>query len=194
MTSTEQSAPCVYFTRPGRVNTRRTLEVAAARAGELDIQDILVASHSGETGLAALELFAGRNLVVVSHSTGFVRPDLQQMESETRKRLEEGGARVLTCQHAFGGVNRAVRRKLDTYQLDEIIAFTLRLFGQGTKVAVEMALMAADAGLVRTDRPCIGVGGTGRGADTALLLRPAHAQDFFDVKICEILAKPRLME
>jgi len=106
--------------------------------------------------------------------------------------LEAAGARVLTCQHALGGVNRAVRRKLETYQLDEIIAFTLRMFGQGTKVAVEMALMAADAGLVSTASPCLAVGGTGQGADTAVVLKPAHAQDFFDLKIMEILAKPRL--
>ena len=88
------------------------------------------------------------------------------------------------------GVNRAVRKKLATYQLDEIIAFTLRLFGQGTKVAVEIALMAADAGLISTSENCVSVGGTGEGADTALLLKPAHAQDFFELRILEYLAKP----
>jgi hypothetical protein len=59
-------------------------------------------------------------------------------------------------------------------------------------VAVEVALMAADAGLVSTEEPCLSIGGTGRGADTALLLRPTPAQTFFDLKIMEILAKPRL--
>lgn len=194
MTQAERSVPCVYFDKPGRHNTLRTLEVAAARAGDLAIQDILVASATGETGLAAVPHFSGRNLVIVSHSTGFVEPDLQQLTSETRGRLETAGARVLTCQHAFGGVNRAVRRKLNTYQLDEIVAFTLRMFGQGTKVAVEMALMASDAGLVSTRKPCLAIGGTGRGADTAVLLKPAHAQDFFDLRILEFLAKPRLSD
>jgi hypothetical protein len=89
-------------------------------------------------------------------------------------------------------VGRAVRKKLGTYELEEIIAYTLRVFGEGTKVAVEIALMAADAGLVSTQEPCISVGGTSRGADTAILLRPAHAQNFFDLRVMEILAKPRL--
>jgi hypothetical protein len=52
--------------------------------------------------------------------------------------------------------------------------------------------MAADAGLVRTDELAIAVAGTSRGADTALVLRPANAQTFFDMRIMEILCKPRL--
>ena len=52
--------------------------------------------------------------------------------------------------------------------------------------------MAADAGLVRAGEPCIAIAGTGRGADTAVVLIPANAQDFFDLKIMEILAKPRV--
>ena len=82
------------------------------------------------------------------------------------------GARILTCQHAFGGVGRAVRKKLGTYQTEEIMAFTLRTFCEGIKVAAEMCLMAADAGLVRTDSPLVAIAGTGRGADTAAILKP----------------------
>jgi hypothetical protein len=73
------------------------------------------------------------------------------------------------------------------------VAYTLRIFGEGIKVAVEIALMASDAGLVSTREPCISIGGTERGVDTAILLRPAHAQNFFDIKVIEVLAKPRLI-
>jgi hypothetical protein len=52
--------------------------------------------------------------------------------------------------------------------------------------------MAADAGFISTKESCIAVGGTARGVDTAILLRPENAQTFFDLKIMEILAKPRL--
>ena len=93
----------------------------------------------------SLDYFPASHLVVVSHSTGFVKPDFQQMSLEIREKLESSGACVLTCQHALGGVNRAVRKKLDTYQLDEIVAYTLSLFGQGTKVAVDIVLMEADS-------------------------------------------------
>jgi hypothetical protein len=117
---------------------------------------------------------------------------VQELMPEYRATIEAGGGKILTCQHAFGGVNRAVRKKMGTYLTDEIIAYTLRTFGQGTKVCLEIALMAADAGLVPVGEPCLAVGGTGRGADTALVLIPANAQTFFDLEVMEILAKPRL--
>lgn len=188
--SSEISVSCVYFRKPGRENTRRTLEIAARRADELNIRNVVVATTSGETGLMATHLFPSKNLVIVTHSTGFLKPDHQELLPELRKKIEEAGAKILTCQHAFGGVGRAVRKKLGTYELEEIVAYTLRIFGEGTKVAVELALMASDAGLIPASEPCIAVGGTARGVDTAILLRPANAQTFFDARIMEILAKP----
>lgn len=184
--------PCLYVRAGDPEATRPTLERAARRAAELDVRSVVVASTSGRTGLEAAPLFKGRNLVVVTHSTGFSGPDIQELRPEIREKLVAAGARVLTCQHAFGGVGRAVRKKWGTYELEEILAMTLRVFGQGVKVAVEIALMAADAGLVSTREPCLSLGGTGAGADTALLLRPANAQTFFDLKVMEILVKPRL--
>jgi hypothetical protein len=181
----------IYFDQPGKANTHRTLEIAKQRADELSIHTILVATTTGTTGVEAARLFQGYDVVVVTHSTGFGEPNVQELTEENRAAIEAAGGKVLTCQHAFGGVNRAVRKKLGTYLTDEIIAFTLRTFGQGMKVCAEIALMAADAGLARTDQPCIAVAGTGRGADTAVVLVPANAQAFFDLKIMEILAKPR---
>lgn len=183
---------CFCFKEEGQGNTRMTLEIAAKRVDELNVKNILVASTSGTTGLMAARLFASKNLVVVTHSTGFVRPNHQQLHPELRQKIKETGAKILTCQHALGGVGRAVRKKLGTYELEEIIAFTLRIFGEGTKVAIEIALMAADAGLISTDDPCISIAGTDQGADTAILLLPANAQDFFDLRILEILARPQL--
>ncbi len=187
------SVPCVYHGNPGEENTRRTLEIAAQRAKERGIKNVIVASTSGETGLLAARIISSAKVVVVTHSAGFLKPDHQQIRPDSKKQIEEEGAKILTCQHALGGVGRAVRKKLDTYELEEIIAYTLRIFGEGTKVAIEIALMAADAGLVSTQEPCISIGGTSRGADTAILLQPAHAQNFFDMKILEIFAKPRLI-
>lgn len=190
--SSELSVPCIYFKSTGGKNTERTLEIAASRAEELGIRNAVVASSSGRTGLMAAELFNVKNLVVVTHSTGFMEPDHQELQPEYRTQLEKAGVKLLTCQHALGGVGRAVRKKLGTYELEEIIAYTLRIFGEGTKVAIEIALMAADAGLISTKEPCIAVGGTSRGADTAILLHPANVQTFFDLRVIEFLAKPRL--
>ena len=187
---TELASRTVYFGQPGRDNTERTLELVGSRAKELGLRTMLVASTSGETGARAAQIFEGCQVIVVTHSTGFREPDLQELTDENRKAIEAAGAHILTCQHALGGVNRAVRKKLGTYELDEIIAFTLRIFGQGIKVVAEMALMAADAGLVRTDTPVMAIAGSGRGADTAAVVIPTNAQTFFDLKIPEIVCRP----
>lgn len=185
----------LYFDTPGPQNTEKTLEFALIRAESLHIKDIIVASTRGKTGILATETFyKGYNLIVVTHSTGFREPNLQELSPEWKAEIENKGGKVLTCQHAFGGVNRAIRKKLGTYELDEIIAYTFRTFGEGMKVAVEITLMAADAGLIRTDREAIAIAGTGKGADTALVVKPSNAQTFFDLEIREILCKPRVLK
>jgi hypothetical protein len=190
--SSETQAVATYFEKPDKENTQRTFELAKRRAEELGVKTILVASTRGETGVKACEVFQGYDVVVVTHSTGFKEPDFQELTDENRAAIEAAGGKILTCQHAFGGVGRAVRKQLGTYELEELIAYTLRLFGEGMKVAVEICLMAADAGLVRTDEPVIAIAGTGKGADTAVVLKPANAQAFFDLRVLEILCKPRL--
>jgi hypothetical protein len=62
--------------------------------------------------------------------------------------------------------------------------------GEGTKVCVEITLMAADAGLIPADKDVVAVAGTGKGADTALRIKPANATRFFDLRIREVIAKP----
>ena len=74
--------------------------------------------------------------------------------------------------------------------IGDIVANTLRIFGQGTKVACEITLMATDSGLVGTDEDIIAIAGTGKGADTAVVLSPVNSHNFFDLKIKEILCKP----
>jgi len=181
----------VYFLEPGSANTEETLKVAKRRTEELGIKSIVVASTSGETGLKALKIFADYRVVVVTHTTGFQAPDTQELTSQTRAKILEKGGTILTATHAFGGIGRAVRRRFNTYQVDELIAQTLRVFGQGTKVACEIVLMAADAGLIRTDEEIVSIGGTANGADTALVVKPAHTHDFFQLKVKEVLCKPR---
>ncbi len=190
--SSEAQVTAAYFEKPGKENTQRTFELAKKRAEELGIKTILVASTRGDTGASACETFRDYDVVVITHSTGFKEPNHQELTDENRAAIEAAGGKVLTCQHAFGGVGRAVRRKLRTYQLEEFVAYTLHIFGEGMKVVVEIALMAADAGLVRTDEPVIAIAGTGKGADTAVVLRPANAQAFFDLQVLEVLCKPRL--
>jgi len=181
-----------YFDEPGPENSDEVFRVAKERAEELGIRDIVIASTRGASGVRAVEVFKGYNVVVVTHSTGFREPGVQELSEENRRRIEEGGGKVFTATHIFGGVNRAVRRKFETVSFADVIAQTLRLFGQGTKVAVEIVAMAADAGLIPVDRDVIAIAGSGRGADTALVVKPAHTMRLFeDLFIREVIAKPR---
>jgi hypothetical protein len=183
--------PCRYFEKPGPRNTKKVLEAVSKRAEALAIEKVLIATCSGSTAFDALEILkAGIRIIAVTHVTGFGKPNVQEMPEETRKELKSKGIDVLTAQHAFGGLGRAVRNKLSTFQVDEIMAFTLRTFGHGTKVAIELALMAADAGLVRTDEDVISVGGSAGGADSALVIKPANTHNFFDLKVRQVICKP----
>lgn len=183
--------PIVYFDRPGKDNTEMVLALAKKRAEELGIRDIVVASTGGETGVKASEVFKGFNLVVVTHHTGFKEPGHQELTEENRKVIEANGARVFTGTHVFMNVERAIRNKFNTAYPAEIMAQTLRLFCEGMKVAVEIAAMAADAGLIPVDREVISIAGTSRGADTAIVVQPANSSRIFDMTIKEIIAKPR---
>lgn len=187
----EISVQTIYFEEPGKKNTERTLQIALKRIEELEIKQIVVATTVGDTALRAVEAFKDYKPIIVTHSTGFTSPNKQEMPDENRKKLIDSGAKVLTCQHSFGGIGRAVRKQLNTYQLDDIVANTLRILGEGMKVGCEITLMAADAGLIKTNQETVSIAGTSRGADTALVLNPVNTQRFFDLKVKEILCKPR---
>ena len=180
----------VYFKNPGSKNTEEVFRIAKQRAEELGIKTIVVASTRGDTAVKAMDALKGLRVIIVSHVTGFYEPDAQQFTEENRKIVESKGGIIVTAAHAFAGLSRAMRHKYNMYVLGEVIADTLRIFGEGTKVACEVALMAVDSGLVRTDEEVIAIGGTDQGADTALVLRPANTHRFFDLKVKEILCKP----
>jgi hypothetical protein len=182
----------VYFDSPGAEHTGETFKLAKARAEELGIETIVVASTTGETGVKAAGEFKNYKVVVVTHAAGFKVPGVQELTSENKQKIEKLGAEVFTGTHAFGGIAHAVRRTFNTHVLGDFMANTLRVFGQGMKVAIEISLMAADAGLVSPDEEVIAIAGTARGADTAIVVRPAHAHDAFSLRVKEIICKPRL--
>jgi uncharacterized protein len=125
---------------------------------------------------------------------GFLEPNSQNLGesfSQGDEALIKSRATVLIATHLFSGIHRAMRKKYDTSSPGEIIAQSLRTISVGVKVAIECTLMAADAGLVSLKEDIITVGGTRAGADTAIVIRPVNSQDFFDLKVKEILCKPR---
>jgi len=182
----------IYFEQLGRQNTETALKLAKERAEKLEINNIVVASYTGSTGVKASKIFKDHNLIVVAGVVGFKEANTHRMLPENRRIIEKNNGKILFSTHAFGTLGRAVNQRFNAIQVDEIIAHVLRLFGRGVKVACEVTCMAADAGLIRTDEDAIGIGGSGGGADAALVLKPTNTHTFFDIKIREIICKPHL--
>lgn len=181
----------LYFKEAGAKNTDALLEFVKAYVKREDIKDIVVASTTGETGARAAKIFKGYNLVVVTHHFGFREPGKTELQEEFEREITANGAKIFTGIHALSGVERAIRRDFGTLAPLELIANVLRLMGEGTKVCVEITLMAADAGLIPVDRDIVAIAGTGKGVDTALRIKPANTARFFDLKIREVIAKPQ---
>ena len=175
----------VYFEKAGPENTEAALALARERAKALGIRHVIVASSCGDTGARAAKLFADLNVIVVNG----IYPE--RLVAEHRTAIEERGGRILCTGHAFGMLGRAVKKKLGAVQVDAVIAQVLKLFGEGTKVAAEITCLATDAALVSPGTEVMAIGGSGRGADTAVVIRAAHTQDFFDTRMLEIVCKPR---
>lgn len=180
----------VYFLEPGEENVEVLLRFVKKYVEKEDIKDIVVASTSGQTGAKVSRTFKENNVVVITHCSGFREPGKNELKEEHKKEILANGGKIFTGTHALSSVDRAVRKKFATIQPLELIANALRIMGEGTKVCVEITLMAADAGLIPIDRDIIAIAGTGRGADTALQITPANTSRFFDLKIREVIAKP----
>jgi uncharacterized protein len=181
----------VYFDRHGYKCTDEVLAICKRRAGELGIRTAVVPSVTGSTALRALEILTGMRLVVVTAHTGYARPDLQSFPEARRKELLARGVPVLTAPHVFGGLSYAMKDMYGTAMLGVDMGNTLRVLGQGMKVVIECPMAAMDAGLLPAGEEIVSMGGTNRGVDTAVTLKPVHVKDFFSLRINEILCKPR---
>ena len=182
----------MYFEKSGKANTEQVAQCAAQYAKEHDIKHIVAASNTGDT---ADTIFAaipeGVRLTIVMHVIWMRENGEDEMGAENRARLTEKGIRIVTATHALSGVERSLSGKFGGVYPVEIMAHTLRMFGAGTKVAVECATMALENGAIPYGEDVISIGGTGRGADTAILMRPAHGSRIFETAIHEIICKPR---
>ncbi len=171
--------------------TRTTLKAALARARELGIEHLVVASTSGRTAMELARLLPHDIAAVcVTHHAGFREFSKNELPESVENKLAEHGIPVLRTTHLFAGVERAARLKFGGLGPAETIAFTYRTLGEGTKVAVEIAAMALDAGLIPYGKDVIAIAGTGSGADSAIVIHPAHSRQFFDTRVREIICKP----
>ncbi len=183
----------VYFEKPGKQNTEQTLKLAIERCEELGIKYLVVASSTGETAKKALEMLKGKDikLVVVTDHTGFEGEGINTMDPKTEDYLRKTGVTIVRQSHVLSGLERSFTRKFGGLSRSEAVAEALRaLFGHGLKVCVEITIMAADSGAIRIEE-VVAVAGRESGADTAVVVRPAHTNSFFNMQIKEIICMPR---
>jgi hypothetical protein len=172
-------------------STKNILEAAFTYARENHVGHVIVASTTGETARMLLDPFprGSCNIVVVTHNTGFKDPGVQEFPETLRDEMAARGIKVLTGTMVLGSLGTAIRG-LTGYSEQDLIANTLRMLCQGAKVCAEITAMACDAGLVPPS-DVIAVAGTRQGADTACLMRADSSNRFFNIKVREILAKPK---
>jgi hypothetical protein len=180
----------LLFDKAGRDNTGKILELLKQGIDHYNVSQVVVASTLGDTGLATARLLQRKkfSLVVVTHNAGFKEAGTLEMPAAVRNEIEALGGRVHTGTMPFRSIGAAIREKMG-YSQQDLVANVLRMFCQGVKVCVEIVLMASDAGLITPDQ-VLAIAGTGRGADTLALIKPASSNKVFDLKVMDILAKP----
>ncbi|MGZ4949174.1 MAG: pyruvate kinase alpha/beta domain-containing protein [Halobacteriota archaeon] len=181
----------LYLDTPGPHNTDIVVQAVRSYVATHRIKYVVVASTTGETAVKFAEGLGGMaRLIVVTHHTGFRQEGVQSFDVAARELLAQRGIRVITQSHVLSGVERSISRRLGGVSRVEAIAEALRsLLGHGLKVCVEIAVMAADAGAIPIEE-VVAVGGTGSGADTAVVIRPAHMNNLFDAHVQQIIVFP----
>lgn len=185
----------VYFETGGPQNTDKALEIAKKYADQFGLKDIIMASTTGTTAEKSVNFFDPSiyNLVVVTHSYYFAGVNKrQEFPEEKIASLKTKGLKFFIGTHALAGPERSLRIALKQWGPVETMARYYRSqFSQGTKVCMEIAAMVVDAGLIEDiEKDIICLGGTGRGADTVCLIKPAPTSLFDKLRVKAFLAKP----
>jgi hypothetical protein len=190
--STENKGTIVYFKNRGPENTGRTIECAVECCRAQSIKQIVVASSTGETALKVREAAdPDCEVIAVTYCAGSRFADKVEAFNANRERVEEAGIKIVRGIHALSATERTFENKYGAKLIPlNLVSDALRMFGQGMKVCVEIAIMAAEHGFVKPCDEVVVLGGSGKGADTAVVLQPAYAADMFDLKIRQILCKP----
>jgi len=188
-----------YFKYCGEVNTDTVLQAVRSRCEEAKIRRVVIASETGRSAMRAIDIFRGANIemivathypAVTSGPKGGIPIGIKREEYAQRlKRLKDAGAKIIQGTVPFAPPSRSINWNYPTPE--GVIDKTLEIFGAGTKVAVEAAIMATDFGEVDEGEEVICCGGTFKGLDTALLVKAAYSMNFFkEFEVKEIVAKP----
>jgi len=184
-----------YFEKGGPQNTDKALEIAKKYAEKFGINDIIIASTTGMTAEKAAEIFDSErfNIIIVTHAYYFVNTSIRQEFPEDKLEfLKKKGIRFHIGTHSMSGIERGLRIGKEAWMFVDLLAKILGLhFSQGVKVCIEISATICDAGLISDlNKDIIAVAGTGRGADTVCVIRPAPTSEFKNLRVKAILCKP----
>ena len=184
-------AQTLLFDEPGPQNTEATLKAALGRAQELGISQFVIASTTGRTALQAADILGDQGRIIGIHLSAGLWETYEGPDEAMVAEARDKGVVFLTCPHALMGATDSALASLGALPLIQVVAPTYYTFSQGVKVAVEDVLMAADANLLNMDEEVISIAGTSNGCDTAVVVAPAYSNKLFDLRVREIIAKPR---
>lgn len=187
----------ISFDSSGKQNTEAAVQIAVKKAKELNTE-IVIASSTGATAKEMLKAakqldYQGRMIVVRTVSSATSQGQ-NKMDPSVKKDLEEAGMTIITAGHALSSGERGISTKFQGAYPLEMMAFTLRTFGQGVKVCFECAVMALDGDAIPYDKPIVSIAGTGGGADTVVVMTPSYSATLLATRIHEILCKPSLLK
>ena len=170
-----------YFDKGGLEHTQSTLQAAKERTAEINLEAVIVTSTSGKTALEAAHIFSGTGTRIIAvpfqkHLWEKHSPLDPQLAAECRKL----GVEFLP--------DEPIVPLLDSERPDIVNAW--RTVSQGFKVALQVASMCVDTGLLKPGAHVISIGGSGEGADTAIAVQTYGYVDVLKSNVIEIIAMP----
>ncbi|MGB5909760.1 MAG: hypothetical protein WBH31_01065 [Promethearchaeia archaeon] len=192
---TDLSIEVTYFEKGGPQNTGKALEIAKKYAKKFGINDIIIASTTGMTAEKAAEVFDSErfNIIIVTHAYYFINSSIRQEFPEDKLEfLKKKGIKFHIGTHSMSGIERGLRIGKEAWMFVDLLAKVLGWqFSQGIKVCIEISATICDAGLIPDlNRDIIAIAGTGQGADTVCLIKPAPTSEFKNLRVKAILCKP----
>ncbi len=159
------------------------MTAAKELADKHGVKNVVVASDSGGSARDALKTFgADYHIVAVA-----IPPELSRMAefNKTVEDLTAQGVEYVVSYPILGHPISPLERKLHPADTDplRVIQSTLRVFGEGAKVCVEVAMIAADQEAVSTVTDCVAIvrpPTESNSPHTAMVIHPAKSGDMFD--------------
>jgi len=179
-----------YFDAPGEANTAHCLNVAKTEAEENGYKNIIVASTTGETGAIFAEAFKSvdANLMIVTYADDKGESAIPE---KTRNKILDSGATIFNAPPISLSIDRSFGEEYGEQRPSQIVHDTLLWFGQGMAACCKCVMSATDGGLLQEGMEVVAVAGTLKGADTVAVVKAASSKRFRELKVLEILAKPR---